>query len=318
MIPVLVLAGPTASGKTGLGIEVAEKLGAEIISADSRQVYRHLDIGTAKPTAAELARVRHHLIDRVEPGEKFSAGRFAREASEAIETIARQGKVPLICGGTGFYIAALFEPLFEEPEGIDRERQIKLRGELKARAEREGAQALHDELGRVDPGSAARLHPNDFQRVSRALELFRLTGRTMTELLAECVSQTPRRFSPYYVLLDPRTEVLKSRIATRVQNMLEAGWLEEVEGLLQQGVPSEAPGFQSLGYSEVLALSQGELSLEAACEAITARTWQYARRQRTWFRRLEAALRLEGGEGMAGTVAAHWCHHIESREWSEA
>ncbi|MCE5269937.1 tRNA (adenosine(37)-N6)-dimethylallyltransferase MiaA [bacterium] len=313
---MLVLAGPTASGKTVLGVETAERLGGEIISADSRQVYRGLDIGTAKPTPQELARAPHHLIDRVEPTEKYSAGRFAREASAVIEKLAGQGRAPIVCGGTGFYIAALFEPLFEEPEGIDRERQANLRDELKARAGRGGAVSLHAELERVDPASAARLHPNDFQRVSRALELFRLTGRTMTELLVDGAAQTPQRFSPLYVLLDPQPEVLKSRIGRRVELMLEAGWLEEVQGLLQRGVPAEAPGFQSLGYAEMLALARGELSPEVTREAITARTWQYARRQRTWFRRQEAALRLEGGEGLAGAVAAHWRQYIESKDWS--
>jgi tRNA dimethylallyltransferase len=311
LIPVLVLAGPTASGKTTLAVELAELLGGEIISADSRQVYRGLDIGTAKPSPAELARARHHLIDRVEPTEKYSAGRFSREAAALIEELDGKGRVPIVCGGTGFYISALFQPMFDEPPGADEALKHTLRLELKERAERDGRTALYAELALVDTVSAARLHPNDYQRVSRALELYRLTGRTMTELLAEQASGNSV-FRPLNVLIDPRTEVLRERIALRVRRMLESGWLDEVRGLLSRGVPEDAPGFQSLGYSEMLALARGELSLEPVREAIASRTWQYARRQRTWFRRMPDALRLESGEGMVGTVAERWREHVSA------
>lgn len=313
MIPVLVLAGPTASGKTALAVELAELLGGEIISADSRQVYRGLDIGTAKPSPDELARARHHLIDRVEPTEKYSAGRFSREAAALVEDMYRQGRIPIVCGGTGFYISTLFKPMFEEPENLDEERKSSLRIELKRRAELDGCAALHDELARVDPESAARIHPNNFQRVSRALELYLLTGRTMTGLLSGQSAES-NIFHPVYVLLEPRSEILRERIALRVRRMLESGWLEEVRGLLSRGVPDNAPGFQSLGYAEMLALARGKSSLECVREAITGHTWQYARRQRTWFRRLNDALRLEGGEGMAVTVAELWRKHVSAGE----
>lgn len=309
MIPVLVLAGPTASGKTALAVELAELLGGEIVSADSRQVYRGLDIGTAKPTPDELARARHHLIDRVEPAEKYSAGRFSREAAALVKQLYGQGRVPIVCGGTGFYISALFKPMFEEPESLDEERKASLRVELRKRAELEGCAALHAELLRVDPESAARIHPNNFQRVCRALELYLLTGRTMTAILAGQPAESSI-FSPVYVLLEPRSEILRERIALRVQRMLEGGWLEEVQGLLRHGVPDEAPGFQSLGYTEMLALARGKSSLECVREAIIGHTWQYARRQRTWFRRLHDALRLEDGKGMSGSVAELWRKHV--------
>lgn len=312
MTALLVVAGPTASGKTGLALEVAEILGAEIISADSRQVYRGLDIGTAKPSGDERARVPHHLLDRVEPERKYSAGLFAREAAGIACSLALRGLVPLVCGGTGFYIRALLEPMFEEPE-IDPESLRSLRQEHRERARIEGPSALHGELERVDPVSAARLHPNDFQRVSRALELYNLTGRRMSELHAERPG-VRGTFSACEVVLDPPAEILRERIVARTDRMIGEGWLDEVRALLDRGVSPCSPGFQSLGYREMAAAAIGQISLERARDEIVRLTWQYARRQRTWFRRLKYALRLECAEGEAQKVVRHWRDFIEVRK----
>jgi tRNA dimethylallyltransferase len=299
--PVLVVAGPTASGKTELAIEIARRLGGEIISADSRQVYRGLDIGTAKPTPAQRETVCHHLLDLVDPGERYNAGRFAREASEVIERLDSQGRTPIVCGGTGFYIEALFSPLFEEPVATEAQK-LEIRERLKEKAESQGTAALHRELAAVDPESAARLHPNDFQRVSRALEIYLLSGRSLTGHLSAAQKKSP--WSPFTVLLDPPRERLRESIGCRSRSMLDRGWPEEVERLLASGLPETAPGFQSLGYRTVIALVRGELSGQEALERIDRETWQYARRQRTWFNNRPAGLRLEGmPESLEGLVA---------------
>ncbi|MBN2288348.1 MAG: tRNA (adenosine(37)-N6)-dimethylallyltransferase MiaA [Candidatus Glassbacteria bacterium] len=308
MIPVIVLAGPTASGKTALAVELAGALGAEVVSADSRQVYRGLDVGTAKPPADVRAAVAHHLIDILDPVEAYNAGSFARDAAAVIERLCASGKTALVCGGTGFYIEALLNPMFDEPLAGDARRE-EIRRELERLAERHGPQALHDRLAGVDPSSAARLHPNDIQRVSRALELYCLTGRTMTELLS-----SPRpgsAFRPFQVVLDPPRDLLERNIAARSAQMLAGGWVEEVEGLLAGGLTGDAPGLQSLGYAEVVAHVQGGLTLEQTLEAVNRKTRQYAKRQRTWFRRRPCRLRLSRVPVKIDSILAGWESHLE-------
>ena len=306
MIPILVLAGPTASGKTELALKLAAQLKAELISADSRQVYIGLDIGTAKPSKAQLEQLRHHLIDIVDPRRRYNAGAFAKDAAQLIRKLHSEGKTPLVCGGTGFYIEALLHPLFDEPE-LPQEEREKLRLRLKEKAERLGTAYLHEELAAVDPETAARLHPNDFQRVSRALELYYLSGRTMHQL--QVSSRREGDFSPLTVILDPPPERLKESIRRRCHRMIEEGWVQEVETLLASGLEPDAPGFESLGYREVIAVVQGRLSQGEALEEIIRKTWQFARRQRIWFKRRRAQLRADPQTLVPDEIVELWYSH---------
>jgi tRNA dimethylallyltransferase len=285
----MVLAGPTASGKTALAVKLAKSMNAEVISADSRQIYRGLDVGTAKPSVEQRAEIEHHLIDILDPGDSYNAGSFARDAGSVIKKLTGEGKTALICGGTGFYIEALLSPMFEEPR-VDKGRRDEIRRELTQQMSENGPGALHAKLAGIDPRSAERLHPNDFQRVSRALELYYLTGQTMTELLAASKPQTV--YQPFQVLLDPPLEALERNIIERSEQMLSGGWIEEVERLLAGGLAEDAPGLQSLGYAEIVAHIRGKRTLEETLEAVILKTRQYAKRQRTWFKRRACRLRL--------------------------
>ena len=311
MIPLLVLAGPTASGKTGLAVELVKSLRAEVVSADSRQIYRGLDVGTAKPSARLRAETAYHLIDFLDPRLSYNAGCFARDAAAVISKLAETGKTALICGGTGFYIEALLNPLFVEPP-VESHRQEEIRRELKQIADEDGSAALHARLAEIDPQSAKRLHPNDFQRVSRALELYYLSGRTMTELLAAPKQEDVYR--PFQVILDPPREVLDENIAVRSEHMLAGGWIEEVESLLAGGLPEDAPGLQSLGYGEVVAHLRGELTRDETLEAVKRKTRLYAKRQRTWFKRRACRLRLTKVPFSVEKILSRWESHLEQQD----
>jgi tRNA dimethylallyltransferase len=275
----LVITGPTASGKTALSILVAERLGGEVVSMDSRQVYRAMDIGTAKVTAAVARGIPHHGLDLVAPDQRFSAGAFARAARAWIAAIAAAGHVPILVGGTGFFLRALTHPLFHEPE-LDPGRRERLKRWLRGQDEAR----LHDWLRLLDPPSAAALEAaGGRQRVSRALEVALLTGRPLSWWHAhappEHVPLSPRVF----VLDLPRDELYR-RIDTRVRDMLAAGLEAEVRELLRRGYDESAPGMNATGYLELLPYLRGETSLEAAVDAIQRATRRYARRQLTWFR----------------------------------
>ncbi len=311
MIPLLVLAGPTAAGKTGLAVELAKSMKAEVVSADSRQIYRGLDVGTAKPSARLRAETAHHLIDFLDPRLSYNAGSFARDAAAVISKLAETGKTALICGGTGFYIEALLNPLFVEPP-VESHRQEEIRRELKQAAAEDGSAALHARLVEVDPQSAKRLHPNDFQRVSRALELYYLSGRTMTELLAAPKQKSTYR--PFQVLLDPPREVLEQNIAVRSEHMLAGGWIEEVESLLAGGLPEGAPGLQSLGYAEVVAHLRGKLTRNETLEAVKRKTRLYAKRQRTWFKSRPCRLRLTKIPVNIDEILSLWKSYLEQQD----
>ena len=275
---VIVVCGPTAVGKTAAGIALAQALGGEVVGADSMQVYRFMDIGTAKPTAAERAAAPHHLIDVVDPDEGFDAARYAELGREAVFALHRRGKVPVVVGGTGLYVKALLHGLFaaggQDPE---------LRRRLRAEAESLGAAALHARLARCDPAGAARLHPNDTLRVLRALEVFETTGRPIAEL------QREHRFaaSPFTALkigLTLPREALYARIERRVDAMLAAGFEEEVRGLLRSGYGPELRPMQSIGYSHMAALIGGRLSRAECVRTLKRDTRRFAKRQLTWFR----------------------------------
>lgn len=278
--PAILLMGPTASGKTAVAAAIAAKLPCEIVSVDSAQVYRHMDIGTAKPASELLARVPHHLIDIVEPHERYSAARFRDDALIAMREITERGNIPLLVGGTMLYFQALTEGLNELPEADPAIRLV-----IDTMAGESGWPALHGELARVDPETAARLKPGDAQRIQRALEVYYLTNRPMSELLRK-----PRYvyfpYAPIRIALVPSDrEKLHERIARRFEDMLELGLITELRRLRQQYALDPAmPSMRSVGYRQVWQYLDGEFSLAALREKSVAATRQLAKRQLTWLR----------------------------------
>lgn len=274
----LVVTGPTASGKTRLALEVAEAVGGEIVSMDSRQVYRGMDVGTAKATAAQRARVPHHGLDLVDPDQAYSAGRFAREARSWIDGISGRGRVPLLVGGTGFFLRALTRPVFREPD-LDPERRTGLRDHLSTYPR----PTLERWVRALDPERAEVAAEGGPQRMIRTLEVTLLTGRPLSWWHRAAPADGPALEPLIVVLGRPRPE-LDRRIDRRVTRMLEAGLVEEVRGLLEAGYGAEDPGLSGVGYREIVAYLEGEWSLEEAADAIRRSTRRYARRQLTWFR----------------------------------
>ncbi len=283
-IPLLVLAGPTAVGKTELAIKLALKLQTEIISADSAQVYRLLDIGTAKPTPVELAQVRHHLINIINPDQRFSAADFQKAANQAIKRFHQAKMLPLMVGGTGLYIRAVTNHYAFGEKKVS----TVMRRELENRVDREGLPQLYRELEAVDPAAAAKIHPNDKRRIVRALEVYNLEGKPISAQ----VNETDRRRSPYCSLiycLNRSRDNLYRRINQRVDLMIDEGLKEEVAFLYRQGYGIEAPGMQVIGYRQMLAHLQGKISLSQAVEEIKKESRNLAKRQLTWFRRSSEA-----------------------------
>ncbi len=277
-----MILGATATGKTGLAVRLARALDGEVIGADSVQIYRGLDAGTSKPSAAARAEIPHHLIDVADPGESYSAGRFAREAAGAIDRIARAGRTPIVVGGTGLYLRALLKGIAPLPPRDD-----VVRGRLYERAAREARESLHDELSRVDPVTAARLGRRDLQRVVRALEVFELTGEPLAAHIARQGTQaagTAPIASMTCGLRMPRP-ALYDRINTRVERIFEAGIVEEVGGLLSGGLDPGAASLKALGYREVVAHLRGEYDRARCIELVQRNTRHYARRQMIWFGR---------------------------------
>jgi tRNA dimethylallyltransferase len=271
---VLVLAGPTATGKSELAAELARAVGGAVVSADSRQIYRGLDVGTAKPTAAERARVPHHCLDLVEPGEPFDAARFRSAAGAAIADIRARGRVPLVVGGTGLYVRALLRGLCPAPPA-----RPALRAELEEIATREGPASLHRRLASVDPALAARLAPRDARRIVRALEVALASGVPLSRL-QEAHAFGERPYEALLIGLARPTAELDGRIATRAHAMVAAGFLDEARGLVARGLVVDA-----VGYREMLACVEGRCDLAAALAATIRATRRFAKRQRTWFRR---------------------------------
>ncbi len=277
--PLIVICGPTAAGKTALALQLAEHLPIEVISADSRQVYRGLDIGTAKPTLDELARVPHHLIDVVEPDEPFTAADFARRGRQAAVEIGGRGRLPVVVGGTGLYIRTLTEGLVAAPAG-----SARLRRELLELETSEGEGTLYRRLQLADPALAARLSPRDQVRIVRALEVQALTGRRFSEMqTAHAFADRP--FRTLKIALAPARQELFARIDRRTESMLAAGLVNEVQGLLARGFSPSCKALQTIGYREVIRHLQGELPLPTAIALIQRDSRRYAKRQLTWFRK---------------------------------
>lgn len=303
--PIAVMVGTTCSGKTTLAAALAGWLGerdvaVEIIGADARQIYRSLSIGTAKATRDEQNAVPHHMIDVAEPDETFNASRYAEEALECAERVYAKGAFPLVVGGSGLYIRALIEGLFDGP-GADENIRLRLEGW----AEREGAEVLHRRLLECDPVTAEKVHPNDRKRVIRALEVYESTGRPISELRAESAEGGFAR--PFYVGLDWPADALGERIEVRVRWMLENGMKEEAFWLAGANL-SDARSFEGLGYEDALALHRGEIDFEACVARISQLHRQYAKRQRTWCRKIEGVRWFEPGEigfdALVGQVGA--------------
>ncbi|NLO36695.1 MAG: tRNA (adenosine(37)-N6)-dimethylallyltransferase MiaA [Clostridiaceae bacterium] len=288
MNPVILITGPTASGKSALALRLAEWLDGEIVSADSMQIYRGMDIGTAKATPAERARVVHHLLDIREPGEPFSVVDYQREASAAIRQIQTRGKTAVLCGGTGQYLSALTDGLTFASAGAD----PAVRAELEQLAARDGSEALWQKLAALDPASAGRIQPGDKKRLVRALEVSVLTGRPMSEHLARSRDRAPEFAFNSFCLNHDRPELYR-RIDQRVRDMVERGLVEEVRALLARPLPAGSTCLQAIGYKELAETIAGSQPLSEAVARIQQATRRYAKRQLTWFRKMKGLIWLE-------------------------
>lgn len=277
---LIVIGGPTASGKTAAAVRLCQRMGGEVISADSMQIYKGMDIGTAKPTQEEMGGIPHHLLSIAEPVEKYSAAAYRELARQAIDNCYTVGRQPVLCGGTGLYIDSLTKPMgFADHSGNE-----ALRNELTALSQTEiGKIKLHSMLAEVDPESANRLHVNDVRRVIRAIEVFRMTGRTMTEQ-AKLDREREGDFDVVMFALSWPRDVLYDRINRRVDEMMRMGLVDEVHSLMASGLQPGSTAMQALGYKEIVAALNGHISMEEAVEDIKRGSRNYAKRQLTWFR----------------------------------
>ena len=278
---ILCVVGPTASGKTDYAVELALKCGGEVVSCDSMQIYKHMDIGTAKPTADEMKGVKHHMIDIIEPNESFSVARFSEMARECIDDILLRGKMPVLCGGTGLY----FDSTINNINYIQMDTDEEYRKYLESAAKEFGNEYVYKILKRVDEESAESIHPNNLKRVIRALEIYKTTGKKKSELDKEQLSEP--LYEPEITGLMRDREVLYDRINKRVDIMMEKGLVEEVSELIKMGIDTEATSMQAIGYKEIIEYLDGKTSLSDAVDKIKRESRRYAKRQLTWFKRNE-------------------------------
>lgn len=289
--PAVALIGATAVGKTALSLSVAEKLNAEIISVDSRQVYRYMDVGTDKVSASSRREIPHHLIDIADPDEKFTVSDFAEKASQAAARIYARKKIPIFVGGTPFYYNALFHAALNENLPYDSE----IREKYEALANSQGAELLHMRLAEVDPDTAGRLHKNDVQRVTRALEIYELTGKTPSQVYTEGTKKDYGFDILYIGLSRPREELFR-RIEIRLEQEYSAGLPEEVEWLMKNGFDDRYTPLKGLAYKELIDYHRGKIKLDEALEISISRTKAFCRRQQTWFKKFEPAVWFDMSE----------------------
>lgn len=287
-IPLILIGGPTASGKTAVSLELARRIDSEIISADSRQVYKYLDIGTAKPNADELTLAKHHFIDTLEPDEYFSAGRFGDEAFATARNIYRSGKMPIVVGGSGFYIKALCEGMFEE-DSADNSERAKLQQKYQAILEEQGRDELRRRLEKVDPEAAGNYSDGNPRRLIRALEYYDLHGKPFSHAKNETRN---RPVKPFYFAPEHTRETLYERINMRTELMWENGLVEETEKVLNMGFSPELNSLNTVGYKECIAFLKGDIKKNEAIEEMKKNTRRYAKRQLTWFRKYDSMLYL--------------------------
>ncbi len=280
MSQILVVAGPTASGKTSLAVHLAKEYGGEVISADSMQIYQHMNIASAKPTTEEMQGVPHHLLDFVSPFESFSVADYVKLAKEKIGEILSRGKLPIVAGGTGLYITSLVDNI----EFAEEEPDPSVRNRLFAELDEKGIEPLYKRLSELDPEAASNIHPNNHKRVIRALEIFETTGLTMTEQNARS-KMTPPPFDSYMLALCPEREVLYERINQRVDMMEKEGLFEEAKQLQEMGLTRDMQSMQGIGYKEAFDYLNGDITKEECIEEIKRASRRYAKRQLTWFRR---------------------------------
>ena len=296
-VPIPIIYGPTASGKTAVAVRLAGMYPIEVISADSRQIIRRLDIGTAKPTAEQRRKVQFHLVDLVEPGERYTAFQFIEDAERAIDDILRRSRIPLIVGGTGLYLRALTEGVVEI-EGDD----LGVRQRLEEEMREQGPEAMYRRLCRIDPAEAAGLHANNRVRVMRALEIYYLTGKTKSELMRTGNSRKSRHTFTYFCLLPDRQKLYRA-IEERVDRMLAQGLLEEVEYLCREGLAESIKKVNTIGYKELLDHVNGRRTLAEAASLIKQNTRRYAKRQITWARhQINSARIFSDSQELVGAV----------------
>jgi tRNA dimethylallyltransferase len=304
--PLVVILGPTASGKSALGIELAKRLNGEILVCDSTQIYRHFDIGTGKVPQAEQQGIAHHLVDLIEPAEIFTAGEYRRRALEVLADLRKRGKLPLITAGTGLYLRALLEGLADVPE-----RSETIRERLRAIAESRGEPHLHRLLSRLDPETAARIAAQDTQKIIRAIEMRIVAGKPVGEIHRG--GRTPLEgYQPLKIGLLPARQALYARIHSRIDAMIRAGWIEEAAQLIKRGIPPDAKPFQFIGYSEWREHLAGTLTKKDAIQKIQQATRRFAKRQLTWFRR-ESNVHWLSGFGDAPEISEAALEILNSR-----
>lgn len=287
MRKILTIVGSTSSGKTELALRLAGKTNGEIVSADSRQVYKYLDIGTAKPAAEQRAGTAFHLVDFLEPDRVYSCGQFGRDAQDRIRDILGRGRAPIVCGGTGLYLGALYEPLHRLP-GSTADSKRKVLAELEAA----GLDEMYRRLQKADPAWAGKVGPADRQRILRGLEIYYLTGRPISEFFAG--PRPAPEFEPHYIGLKFERADLYQRIDRRFDRMLKDGLVEETRAVLGLGFAPDCPGLRTIGYQEIIAHLHGRLSLSEAAQLAKKNTRNFARRQATWFRKVKGIVWLDG------------------------
>ncbi len=279
-IKLPIICGQTGVGKTEIGIKVASELGGEIISADSRQIYKFMDIGTAKPTKLQRKLIIHHLLDIKHPDEDYSAGKYAKDAEKIIDEVVSKKRLPIVVGGSGLYIKALTDGLFHSPP-ID----LKIRNRLKQELEKRGIESLYHELRKFDPESASRINSKDRQRILRALEVFKATGIPFSQL--QKTTKTNSKFIPIFIGLIRERDELKKRIELRIDKMMQSGFVDEVKRLLEKGYLLSLNSFNAVGYRELANYLKGNYSLKEALRLIKKNTDSYAKRQLTWFKKID-------------------------------